>query len=84
MGLIRTTLTISTVGVVNPRSRKQRVAAAQLREMKAQTALLQQIADPGKAERERDAKEAKIAELRARRDAARAARADEKARRQAR
>ncbi|MGH3673656.1 MAG: hypothetical protein ACRDSH_24005 [Pseudonocardiaceae bacterium] len=46
MGLIRTSLAIGTAGVVSSRSRKQRVSAAQLRELKAHTALLADIADP--------------------------------------
>ncbi len=44
MGLIRKTLAISTVGLVSPSSRKQRVASAQLRELRAQTRLMRQAA----------------------------------------
>jgi hypothetical protein len=41
VGLIRKTLAISTVGVVRPSSKKQRIAKAQLNELKKQTAVLQ-------------------------------------------
>jgi Protein of unknown function (DUF2510) len=41
MGLIRKSLAVTTLGVVRPNSKKQRVAKAQLRELKTQTAILQ-------------------------------------------
>lgn len=42
MGLIRKSLAVSTLGVVSGSSKKQRAAAAQLAELKTQTALLKQ------------------------------------------
>lgn len=42
MGLIRKTLALGTVGIVNPRSKKQRVAAASLNELHEQTRLMQE------------------------------------------
>lgn len=42
MGLIRKTLALGTVGIVNPRSKKQRVAAASLHELHEQTRLMQE------------------------------------------
>ena len=58
MGLIRGTLMLGTGGLVSGSSKKQRVAKSQLRELRAQTKLLEQIADPGKLERERAARQA--------------------------
>lgn len=58
MGLIRGSLMLGTGGLVSGSSKKQRVAKAQLRELQSQTKLLEQIADPGKLERERAARQA--------------------------
>lgn len=52
MGLIRRSLNIASVGVVRSRSRKQRVAAAQLAEMRTQTSLLTEQSHAARAERE--------------------------------
>ena len=52
MGLIRKSLMVGTLGGVSGSSKKQRVAKASLRELKQQTALLAQIADPGAAARQ--------------------------------
>jgi Protein of unknown function (DUF2510) len=41
VGLIRKTLALGTVGLVRPSSKKQRVAKAQLNELRKQTAVLQ-------------------------------------------
>lgn len=57
MGLIRGTLMLGTGGLVHGSSKKQRVAKSQLRELQAQTKLLEQIADPGKLEREHAARQ---------------------------
>lgn len=48
---------LGTGGLVHGSSKKQRVAKSQLRELQAQTKLLEQIADPGKLERERAARQ---------------------------
>lgn len=40
MGLIRKSLAISTIGLVRPNSKKQRVAKAQLKELKQQTRIM--------------------------------------------
>lgn len=40
MGLIRKTLAVSTIGLVRPNSKKQRVAKAQLKELKEQTRIM--------------------------------------------
>lgn len=71
MGLIRGSLMLGTGGLVSGSSKKQRVAKAQLRELQSQTKLLEQIADPGKLERERAAKQAAKEARQARRDARR-------------
>lgn len=44
MGLIRKTLMVGTVGVVRGSSKKQRVAKAQLRQLKEQTRIAQEEA----------------------------------------
>lgn len=75
MGLIRGTLMLGTGGLVSGSSKKQRVAKAQLRELRTQTQLLEQIADPGKLERERAAKEAKQVAWQAAKEARQAERA---------
>lgn len=66
MGLIRGTLMLGTGGLVHGSSKKQRVAKSQLRELRAQTKLLEQIADPGKLEREHAARERQVATSEAR------------------
>lgn len=53
MGLIRKSLMIGTLGGVSGSSKKQRVAKASLQELKQQTALLAQIANPEAAARQR-------------------------------
>lgn len=40
MGLIRKSLAVTTVGLVRPNSKKQRVAKAQLKELKQQTRIM--------------------------------------------
>lgn len=45
MGLIRKTFAVSTLGLVRGSSKKQRVAKAQLNELRAQTLLMQEQAD---------------------------------------
>lgn len=45
MGLIRKTLAVGTLGLVRGSSKKQRVAKAQLNELRAQTQLMQEQAD---------------------------------------
>lgn len=71
MGLIRKSLMLGTGGIVSGNSKKQRVAKSQLRELRTQTQLLEQIADPGKLERERAARQAAKGARQARREARR-------------
>lgn len=53
MGLIRKTLAVSTLGLVRGSSKKQRVAKAQLNELRAQTQVMQQQAEAELAEQRR-------------------------------
>jgi predicted phage tail protein len=71
MGLIRKSLMVGTLGGVSGSSKKQRVAKASLRELKQQTALLAQIADPGAAARQHATVQAARDARQARRDARR-------------
>jgi multidrug efflux pump subunit AcrA (membrane-fusion protein) len=66
MGLIRKSLMLSTAGVVSGSSKKQRLAKASLQELKKQTKLLAQIADPQAAARERAEQGAALARQQAR------------------
>ncbi|MGD9989324.1 DUF2510 domain-containing protein [Pseudonocardia sp.] len=53
MGLIRKSLAVGTMGAVRGSSKKQRVAKAQLRELKAQTALQKEQMEAEEAAEER-------------------------------
>lgn len=50
MGLIRKSLALGTVGVVRPNSKKQRVAKAQLKELKKQTKAIESAVGDSAAE----------------------------------
>jgi Flp pilus assembly protein TadB len=81
MGLIRKSLMIGTLGGVSGSSKKQRVAKASLQELKQQTALLAQIADPEASARQRAEAQATLERQQARtaeRRAARQQRSDER------
>lgn len=71
MGLIRKSLMVGTLGGVSGSSKKQRVAKASLRELRQQTALLAQIADPGAVARQHAEVQAAKDARQARRDARR-------------
>lgn len=72
MGLIRKTLSVSTVGLVRGSSKKQRVAKAQLKELRKQTGMMADAVE----EQERQARgDAALARSRELQQAARQARA---------
>jgi hypothetical protein len=52
MGLIRKTLAVSTVGVIRPNSKKQRMNKKQLKEMRKQTLIMQMAMIQAAAEKE--------------------------------
>lgn len=52
MGLIRKSLAITTVGLVRPSSKKQRVAKAQLKELKQQTRIMSEQEHQAQLDRE--------------------------------
>jgi hypothetical protein len=63
MGLFRVGMAIGTLGAVSPYSRQSRDTRVIMREARKQTALLAEIADPGKAERIRLAQKVELENL---------------------